>query len=435
MRYSEQETIFFLLPMKQHILLLITFLFIFFLKHASAQQTGINKIPEKTLDVHGDIRGDSSLIIGPVSDTDSDSTFIVKNGKVGIGISNPSGQLEVVGVVNIIGSTVDQTSPAGTATASSEYNNDIAARAFDNTSATQWGTPDGITTGWLQYDFGAGNEQVITAYEIREYTNTTAPDNWTFEGSHDAVNWTILDTRMGEGDGILNNQLTPFIIPSNTTAYRYYRINITKNNGNDYVAIVEMALVAENNYTAKREGLRVDSGAVTISGAYTMPTTDGDANQVLLTDGAGNLYWGDDSDITASDIRLKKDFEAIPDVLQKLGQINGYTYHYKDTLGYSSDRQQVGLIAQELQKVLPQLVDTLHKGEDLIGINYAQLTAFLVEVSKAQQAQLADQSALYGSKAMQQDQRMESLEAENAELKAALNNLLKRMEKIEAAAE
>ena len=179
--------------------------------------------------------------------------------------------------------------------------------------------------------------------------------------------------------------------------------------------------------------LSLNGNQVTINDAYTFPVGNGSANQVMKADASGQIYWA--TDAIASDIRLKKDFEAIPDVLQKLEQINGYTYHYKDTLGYSSDRQQVGLIAQELQKVLPQLVDTLHKGEDLIGINYAQLTAFLVEVSKAQQAQLANQSALYGSKATQQEQRMNSLEAENAELKAALNNLLNRMEKIEAAAE
>lgn len=139
--------------------------------------------------------------------------------------------------------------------------------------------------------------------------------------------------------------------------------------------------------------------------------------------------------VTFSSIRIKTKLQTIPDVLQKLDKLNGYTYFYKDTLGYSSKREQVGLIAQELQQVLPQLVDTLRQGEGLIGVNYAQLTAFLIEVNKAQQAQLAEQSTLYRSEAIKQQQVNDAVKAENAELRAMLDNLMKRMEKLEQTAE
>ena len=258
---------------------------------ALAQKTGINKTnPEKALDVHGDIRGDSSLTIGPEGDSNGDSSLYFNNGKLGIGTNNPSGQFEVISSTLMAGSTADQT---GSGTASASSNSSFAFQTFDNSVDNHWHAGFGVTTGWLQYDFGSGQEKIITLYTIETDPCgggfSTQPKDWTFEGSHDANSWTVLDTRVNANLTLENTFY--FQGFDNTTAYRYYRINITANNGSSqYVEIAEMQLIA-GDYSISQEGLKVNDETVTISGAYTLPTTDGLANQVVATDGSGSSSW------------------------------------------------------------------------------------------------------------------------------------------------
>ena len=54
--------------------------------------------------------------------------------------------------------------------------------------------------------------------------------------------------------------------------------------------------------------------------------------------------------------------------------------------GGTADREQVGLLAQELKKVLPELVSTGPDGYQ--AVNYAQLAPVLIEAIKEQQQQV-----------------------------------------------
>ena len=80
--------------------------------------------------------------------------------------------------------------------------------------------------------------------------------------------------------------------------------------------------------------------------------------------------------ITAnSDARLKKNIERIENALEKVEQISGYTYN---TI-YDEDRH-AGVIAQEIDKVLPEIVN---KGNDgLMGVEYGNISALLIEAIK-----------------------------------------------------
>ncbi|SDE29892.1 Chaperone of endosialidase [Dyadobacter soli] len=82
-----------------------------------------------------------------------------------------------------------------------------------------------------------------------------------------------------------------------------------------------------------------------------------------------------------SDYRLKKDLVALPESRAKLMGITGYNYHWK-----SNDRQkglQTGLIAQEVEKLLPELVET--DGNGYKSVNYIGLIPHLIEAFKALQ--------------------------------------------------
>jgi hypothetical protein len=118
---------------------------------------------------------------------------------------------------------------------------------------------------------------------------------------------------------------------------------------------------------------------------------------------------------TFSDRRWKKDFEIIPDALKKLNQVNGYFYNWKEGIDTT---QQVGVIAQEIEEILPQAVSTDENGYK--SVDYSKLTAWLIQVNKEQQAQIkklkTDKKQTAG--------RLNALEAE----KEATNERLARLE-------
>jgi len=97
-------------------------------------------------------------------------------------------------------------------------------------------------TGWTGQDFGAGNEKVIGKYSFYMDNATSAPKTWTFEGSSTGA-WSgeedIIDTRINYEFGS-TFEWVEFLF-TNFSAYRYYRINVTANNGNStYLTIREI---------------------------------------------------------------------------------------------------------------------------------------------------------------------------------------------------
>jgi len=86
-----------------------------------------------------------------------------------------------------------------------------------------------------------------------------------------------------------------------------------------------------------------------------------------------------------SDIRLKTKVETLTDVLSRLEQMRGVTYEFKDQTKYAKGPQ-IGVIAQELQKVFPELVKLGSDG--FYSVNYTQLTAVLIQAVKEQQTEI-----------------------------------------------
>lgn len=100
---------------------------------------------------------------------------------------------------------------------------------------------NGVTTGILTIDLGDSNEKLVTQYAIGAQGGYTsrAPKNWTFEGSNDNINWTVLDTKT---DITSYNGSTPNLYPVSNANYRYYRLNITANNGSSYLVMGALQL-------------------------------------------------------------------------------------------------------------------------------------------------------------------------------------------------
>jgi len=91
-----------------------------------------------------------------------------------------------------------------------------------------------------------------------------------------------------------------------------------------------------------------------------------------------------------SDSRFKKNIKPIENALEKVMQLGGYTYDWKDasdfpnqTLGKGHD---MGVIAQEVEKQFPEAVSTNSDG--FKAVSYTELVPALIEAIKAQQAQI-----------------------------------------------
>lgn len=80
--------------------------------------------------------------------------------------------------------------------------------------------------------------------------------------------------------------------------------------------------------------------------------------------------------IVTSDSNIKTDLQPISEPLNKIQQLSGYTYLRKDT-----HERETGLIAQDVLKVLPEVVQTLPNSQNL-GIAYGNMMGLMVEAIK-----------------------------------------------------
>jgi hypothetical protein len=84
---------------------------------------------------------------------------------------------------------------------------------------------------------------------------------------------------------------------------------------------------------------------------------------------------------TTSDRNTKTDITPISDAVSKVQQLGGYSFTFKDSGEKSS-----GVIAQEVQAVLPELVQ--EGGEGHLTVQYGNMVGLLIEAIKEQQAQI-----------------------------------------------
>ena len=116
-----------------------------------------------------------------------------------------------------------------------------------------------------------------------------------------------------------------------------------------------------------------------------LPTQTGNTNELLVTNGTstgwteGLTYSSGTLTTTnfnaTSDISLKKNIETVDDALSIINKLNGVEFEWKDTGKKSS-----GVIAQELEEILPHLVETNNDG--IKTVNYAGLSAYLIQAIK-----------------------------------------------------
>ena len=104
---------------------------------------------------------------------------------------------------------------------------------------------------------------------------------------------------------------------------------------------------------------------------------------------------------TSSDARLKTDIISLGGTLTKLLLIDGKSY-----TTIKDGRQTIGVLAQDIQEVFPELVTT--DDNDMLAVNYQGLVPVLINALKEQQAEI--------DKLKEQEERIARLEAMIAEM-------------------
>ncbi|WGG14458.1 hypothetical protein [Salmonella phage phB7] len=143
-----------------------------------------------------------------------------------------------------------------------------------------------------------------------------------------------------------------------------------------------------------------------IAGMDVAPWTSGGAETHLYVKGAEFIFDsagnGSASNwVSRSDIRLKAHLKEIETASDKIDYLTGYTYYKRNNLIEDENSVysiEAGLIAQDVERVLPEAVHSLNndgqldpKGEAIKGINYNGVVALLVNAFKEQKAKIDNQ--------------------------------------------
>lgn len=107
-----------------------------------------------------------------------------------------------------------------------------------------------------------------------------------------------------------------------------------------------------------------------------------------------------------SDERLKENIKPVEDALAKVQGIKGVYFNMKDNPGQT----QVGVIAQDVQKVLPEAVSIIDKEDGYLGVSYPSLIPVLIEAVKELKAEKNAEIAALRLENAALLQRIEALE-------------------------
>ncbi len=107
------------------------------------------------------------------------------------------------------------------------------------------------------------------------------------------------------------------------------------------------------------------------------------SNILTIARGAGHPV--SDGWETFSSRRWKTNIQTLHGALGKVEQLRGVSYDLKD-----SGKHEIGVIAEEVGQVVPEVVSYEKNGKDATGVDYSRLTALLIEAVKQQQREIRD---------------------------------------------
>ena len=141
-----------------------------------------------------------------------------------------------------------------------------------------------------------------------------------------------------------------------------------------------------NKFSFQNTAFVIGNGGFANDGSYIgTPESYSNAFEVLFD---GTTTIAGDLNVN-SDARLKANIVSLGSTLSKLLQIDGKSYTMKKD---ESEKQKIGLLAQDIEKVFPELVSESH---GVKSVNYQGLVPVFINALKEQDAMMKDQESKY----------------------------------------
>jgi hypothetical protein len=141
-----------------------------------------------------------------------------------------------------------------------------------------------------------------------------------------------------------------------------------------------LAVAGNVSIGANYSNVAAPANGLLVSGSVAIGTSNVDPSYKL--DVSGNIR-ATANVVSYSDSNVKKDFQVITNALDKLKIVNGYTYKRRDE---DTGRRYAGVIAQEVENVLPEVVFDDAEGKKSVA--YGNIVALLIEAVKDLNARL-----------------------------------------------
>ena len=317
---------------------------------------------------------------------DQYTRLIVANttGNVGINTTSPSYTLDVNGNVNCTGNL---TLPDGDVQTQIDGKQATLTFGIGNTNVIKCGT-DIVDNDFLRVNGttleGRSASELKSDLTLNNVENTAVS---TWAGSSNITTLGTITTGTWQGTDIADTYI------SSASTWNGKQDALTFGIGNTNVIKCGSGIVDDDFLRVSGTTLEGRSASELLSDIGAQATLTSLSDIQIQSLGVGTAASGTTGEIRAtnnitayySDERLKDFMGTIPDALEKINKLNGYYFKENElakSLGYSNERLQIGVSAQEVEKILPEIVTEAPIDSKYKTVWYEKLVPLLIEAIK-----------------------------------------------------
>lgn len=306
-----------------------------------------------------------------VRTNDTERLRVLANGNVGIGESNPISKLHLHDGSFVI---TNNTGLQG-----SIYTTDGGAELYrDPTSAIA-----NNVNGYIDFKDNPADD-----YDVRIFYNNTLGNNGGFviEGSTDGQPGTSIShfTVLNENGNVGIGTVTPASrLHINGTLGQGF-VRMTNAVTNPFDILFGTTFVGYTN----AEGIvyyEVGGAETHMFGGELIPDSDGNWDLGKSTNRWRTVY-AQNGTIQTSDMRLKKEVNALPYGLKEVMQLTPITFKWENTTNSTNNPVKIGFSAQNLMEIIPEVVQIGTDEAKTLGVYYSDLIPVLTRSIQEQQA-------------------------------------------------
>jgi len=296
--------------------------------------------------------------------------YFFNDGNLGIGTDTPSAKLDVNGDIRI------DSGNGGVGILNIYGSNQSTGRVYVG--------QDGSYGGGIEYN---GNGSPVTTGAGSDYITLwrrqNNNDQWTARNRYNNNDWEFRNDIYASifYDTKSNSY---FVNPSQTSILRDLEVK------NDIYASIFYDTKSNSYFVNPSQTSILKDLEVNSLEAFVMYAPNTTSYFLNLQSSANSLVVaGDIIAFSSSDKRLKKKIKNIDKPLDIISKIGGYRFEWNEKSHKETNKKDIGVIAQEIEEFLPEIVDTRDNGYK--AVDYGKLSALLIEGMKEQQKNINKQ--------------------------------------------